>query len=244
MYLLGYMPGHNKMYVVDKQVNVYGYNLSLSIIEYQTAVLRGDLAAAEEVLPSVPVDQRNKVARFLELQGEYSAFVCRSNAANIVSYVGHKQLALEVSTDPDHRFDLALSLDELEVALSIAQATPDPESEAKWKAVGDKALATWKFSLAKQCFEKAGDVSALLLLGLAMGDRNGLENLAGLASTFPSPWIVPVSLRCVFIGAKGQNNVAFASLLQLGDASGCVDLLVKTDRAPEAALFARTYAPR
>lgn len=38
--------------------------------------------------------------------------------------------------------------------------------------------------------------------------------------------------------------MAFASLLQLGDASGCVDLLVKTDRAPEAALFARTYAPR
>ncbi len=69
MYLLGYMPAHNKMYVVDKQVNVYAYNLSLSIIEYQTAVLRGDLTAAEEVLPSVPVDQRNKVARFLETQG-------------------------------------------------------------------------------------------------------------------------------------------------------------------------------
>lgn len=44
--------------------------------------------------------------------------------------------------------------------------------------------------------------------------------------------------------AKGQNNIAFASLLQLGDAAACVDLLVKTDRAPEAALFARTYAPR
>jgi coatomer subunit beta' len=43
---------------------------------------------------------------------------------------------------------------------------------------------------------------------------------------------------------KGQNNLAFASLLQLGDAKACVDLLVKTDRAPEAALFARTYAPR
>ena len=43
---------------------------------------------------------------------------------------------------------------------------------------------------------------------------------------------------------KGQNNLAFVSLLQLGDAKACVDLLVKTDRAPEAALFARTYAPR
>ena len=43
---------------------------------------------------------------------------------------------------------------------------------------------------------------------------------------------------------KGQNNLAFASLLQLGDAKACVDLLLKTDRAPEAALFARTYVPR
>lgn len=44
--------------------------------------------------------------------------------------------------------------------------------------------------------------------------------------------------------AKGQNNLAFASRLQLGDTDACVNLLVKTDRAPEAALFARTYAPR
>jgi coatomer subunit beta' len=43
--------------------------------------------------------------------------------------------------------------------------------------------------------------------------------------------------------AKGQNNLAFAITLQLGDANACVDLLLKTRRAPEAAIFARTYAP-
>lgn len=42
---------------------------------------------------------------------------------------------------------------------------------------------------------------------------------------------------------KGQNNLAFATLLQLGDAKPCVDLLIKTHRASEAATFARTYAP-
>lgn len=46
------------------------------------------------------------------------------------------------------------------------------------------------------------------------------------------------------IEKKGQNNLAFATHFQLGDAVACVDLLVKTKRAPEAALFARTYAPR
>lgn len=184
MYLLGYMPSQDRVYVVDKQVNVYVYSLSLSMIEYQTAVLRGDLSVAAEILPTVPADQRNKVARFLETQG---AVFRRSPPPTLkliysLTVLGQKQLALTVSTDPDHRFDLSLALDDLDTALEIAKATPDPESESKWKAVGDKALSTWKFSLAKQCFEKAGDVSALLLLALAMGDRKGLESLVGMAS--------------------------------------------------------------
>lgn len=70
MYLLGYMPTHNRIYLVDKALNVYGYSLSLSMVEYQTAILQGDLDAAAEILPSVPAEHRNKIARFLEAQGE------------------------------------------------------------------------------------------------------------------------------------------------------------------------------
>ena len=64
-----------------------------------------------------------------------------------------------------------------------------------------------------------------MLLLLATGDRLGLSKLAGQAE------------------AKGQNNVAFACRLQLGETEKCVELLVKTGRAPEAALFARAYTP-
>lgn len=46
------------------------------------------------------------------------------------------------------------------------------------------------------------------------------------------------------IASKGQNNLAFAAYWQLGDSKSAIDLLVNTDRAPEAALLARTYAPR
>jgi coatomer subunit beta' len=69
MYLLGYIPTHNRVYLVDKDVKVYGYSLSLNLIEYQTAVLRGDMNVAEEILPTVPKEQQNKVARFLEARG-------------------------------------------------------------------------------------------------------------------------------------------------------------------------------
>jgi len=55
MYLLGYIPAHNKIYLVDKDVNVYAYALSLAVVEYQTAVLRGDMEAASELLADFPV---------------------------------------------------------------------------------------------------------------------------------------------------------------------------------------------
>lgn len=43
--------------------------------------------------------------------------------------------------------------------------------------------------------------------------------------------------------AEGQNNIAFAALLLQGKVDECVELLVNTNRLPEAALFARTYCP-
>ena len=70
MYLLGYIPAHNKIYLVDEDVNVYAYCLSLAVVEYQTAVLRGDMEAASELLAEMPAKHKNKVARFLEAQGK------------------------------------------------------------------------------------------------------------------------------------------------------------------------------
>jgi coatomer subunit beta' len=42
---------------------------------------------------------------------------------------------------------------------------------------------------------------------------------------------------------KGKNNVAFVSMFMLKDIDGCLDLLIETNRIPEAAFMARTYAP-
>ncbi|KAF8627949.1 hypothetical protein AX17_006102 [Amanita inopinata Kibby_2008] len=205
MYLLGYIPAHNRVYLADKDMRFYGYSLSLSVVEYQTAVLRGDMEAANEMLSTLPKEQLNKVARFLEGRDM-------------------KELAIQITTDPEHKFDLALSLDDLDTATEIARLVPEHEAELKWKSIGDRALAVWRFELAREAFERANDLSALLLLLLSVGDREGLKKLADKATE------------------KGQNNLAFATMLQLGDADACVDLLVKTQRQPEAAMFARTYA--
>ena len=71
LYLLGYIPAHDRVYLADKDVNIYSYALSLSLVEYQTAVLRGDMDAANEILPSIPREQRAKVATFLEGRGKF-----------------------------------------------------------------------------------------------------------------------------------------------------------------------------
>ena len=69
VFLLGYLPTHNRLFVTDKDMNISSYALALTVIEYQTAILRGDMQAAEEMLPSIPPEQRNRIARFLEAQG-------------------------------------------------------------------------------------------------------------------------------------------------------------------------------
>ena len=96
----------------------------------------------------------------------------------LTSVLDLKQQALELTTDSDHKFELSISLNDVESALSIARTTPAPENEAKWKVVGDRALSSWRFDLAKECFQNAGDVSSLFLLHLATGDRAALSELA------------------------------------------------------------------
>ncbi|KAG0234987.1 Coatomer subunit beta' [Actinomortierella wolfii] len=203
MYLLGYIPRDNRLYLVDKDVNVVSYAISLTVIEYQTAILRKDFATAESLLPRIPADQANKIARFLEAQEL-------------------KELALEVSTDPEHKFDLAIQLERLDEAAAIARVA---DSEVKWRTLGDAALNQWKMALAEECFVKAKDLGALLLIYTSSGNRQGMEQLAELAQQ------------------SGKNNVTFACWLALGKIEECIELLINTDRIPEAAMLARTYRP-
>jgi coatomer subunit beta' len=203
MYLLGYLPRDGRVYVADKDVAISSYALSLGVVEYQTLVLRGEMDAAAELLTDIPDDQKNKIARFLEGQGQ-------------------KEMALEVATDPEHRFDLALSLGNLPIALEIARTA---DVDHRWKTVGDAALSGWDIALAEECFTHAKDLGSLLLLYTATSNTEGLVKLAKQAEE------------------ATLNNVAFSCLWQLADVDGCLDLLLRTGRTAEAVLFAQTYKP-
>lgn len=111
MYILGYIQRDSRIYLCDKDVAVTSFALSLPVLEYQTLVLRDELEAASELLSSIPEGELNKVARFLDGQG-------------------HKELALEVATDPEHKFELALALNRLDIALELAK---EANVDHRWK---------------------------------------------------------------------------------------------------------------
>ncbi|KAK9485825.1 coatomer WD associated region-domain-containing protein [Lipomyces starkeyi] len=204
MYLLGYIPRDGRVYLADKDSNVISYAVSLSVLEYQTVVLRGDMEHAESLLEQIPTSERTRIARFLEGQG-------------------YKELALEVSTDPDHKFELALLLGSLEIAQEIAEAD---SSDHKWKTLGDMALQSWDIVLAEKCFSAVSDLGSLLLIYTSTNNETGLRQIAKKAI------------------ASGVHNVAFTALWAVGDVAACADLLERTNRGPEAALFSLTYTKK
>ena len=55
---------------------------------------------------------------------------------------------LQVATDPDYRFELAVHLGELDTALEIAQTSG---SEAKWRQLGELSLAVGKLQVRRSC---------------------------------------------------------------------------------------------
>lgn len=209
--VLGYLAKEDRVYLVDKSLNIVSYRVMLAVLQYQTAVMRGDFDAANELLPSIPETEYTTIARFLEAQG-------------------FKEEALEVTTDEDHKFDLSLELGKIDLAHELMKETPDEEkysidTMAKWKKLSDAALKTSDFELTEACSLASDDFPGLLLLYSAVGNFEGMEELAKMAQ------------------AKGKTNIAFVSYLLTGNVEECANLLIATNRLPEAAFFARTYLP-
>merc|ERR1712187_103539 len=72
---------------------------------------------------------------------------------------------------------------------------------------------------------KANDLSLLYLLCTSTNNENGL-------------------LKLYKLSIKGSKfNIAFNILFYLGDVRKCVDLLVETNKIPQAAMLARAYCP-
>ena len=154
MYMLGYLPRDNKVYLADRDIHIYSYEISIEVLEFQTLVLRGELEEAKSaVLPNIEGKENLlKISRFLEGQDLYED-------------------ALNVSPDEDQKFDLALKLGKLKLAHEIVTGN---ESEFKWRKLGDRALESFNFKLALEAYDSASDLESLFLLYSSFNDQASL----------------------------------------------------------------------
>lgn len=161
MYLLGYLARDNKVYLADRDTHIYGYVISLEVLEFQTLTLRGELQEAmENILPNIEDRETQlKISRFLEGQEYYEE-------------------ALQVSPDKDQQFDLALKVGRLSLAHDILT---DEDSDLKWRALGDASLEKFDFKSAIEAYTKAHDLESLLLLYSSFNNKDGLLTLAAEA---------------------------------------------------------------
>lgn len=142
--------------------------------------------------------------------------------ARFLESQGLRDDALELATDPDYRCDLAIGLGRLDLATDIARQFP---SELKWRQLADLATVKGDFVLAEECLSESEDFSGLLTLYSSRADKKAMLKLADKAS------------------AAHKMNVAFLATYMCGDMNKCLDILIASDRIPEAAIFARTYLP-
>lgn len=142
--------------------------------------------------------------------------------ARFLESQGLREDALELATDPDYRCDLAIGLGRLDLATEIARNFP---SELKWRQLADLATVKGDFLLAEECLKESSDFSGLLTLYSSRSDKKAMLKLADDAA------------------AAHKMNVAFLASYMCGDMGKCLDILIASDRIPEAAVFARTYLP-
>ena len=67
--MLGYLAKNDRIFVCDKNINFTSFSFPLSLIDYQTAILQNDFARADSLLPQIPLEHRNRIAKFLESRG-------------------------------------------------------------------------------------------------------------------------------------------------------------------------------
>jgi len=84
---------------------------------------------------------------------------------------------LAVSSDPDHQFDLALSLGDVKTAHQLAS---EADSEQKWKQLVEIAIEKSQFGLAQEALHKAKDMGGLLLLASCAGLNDNYNRFESL----------------------------------------------------------------
>jgi coatomer subunit beta' len=132
------------------------------------------------------------------------------------------EIALQLADNDEKRFDLALKMSDVDTAARIAQSSG---SLQQWRHLAGISLKSGRIRLLEESLAKSGDESGAILVKACKGSASELSQYAALSET-------------------ESKNVSFTGYFAAGKYNKCIDLLLETGRAPEAALMARAYSPR
>ncbi|KRW99243.1 WD40-repeat-containing domain [Pseudocohnilembus persalinus] len=202
-FLIGYIPNQNRLYFTDKQGNVSSFELNSSLPNYLSLIQDNKIEKSRSILKNIPENQYDKIAKLLDS-------------------LDLKQEAFAIVQDQEHKFELALQLQDINSAFEIAEKT---KNSNQYKQVGDVALFQGKIGLATNCFKQSNDLGSLLLIYSSLGQKQEIQQLAKLAEQ------------------STRMNIAFVCYWITQDLNNCLDILKKSQRFSEAAIFAKTYLP-
>lgn len=184
---------------------------------------KGEKVVGYQLLHSLLVFQSAVLRKDEEMIKEYLSEIPKDVmgvAAQFLKQHEYPELALSISDDPEFKFDLAVSLRKIELAREMADIIND---DHQWRELTKMYLDMDDVEEAVECMFRGKDWSGILLYGVALNDGELISRLLS-ATEEREIW-----------------NVAFVCAHIMREKEKCVEILEKTRRHPEAALYSVTY---
>jgi coatomer subunit beta' len=144
---LGIVANQDRLYLSDTKNNVISQELSASYADAITAIQNQDYKVLDSCIKKLKDQQINKIARFLESNGDI-------------------QKAFEIVKDTNIKFEYAVRLGDITEASRLAELQSDSK---KWKQIGDLSLKEGDFDQAEVCYKQSNDYASLFLMYRMLG---------------------------------------------------------------------------
>jgi coatomer subunit beta' len=195
--IIGYLKNQNLLYLMDDKGVIFTFSFSHKLIKTIAKVNAMIEDENDEGL-------KKAVNSFKSLNTKDYDLLSKILLAN-----SKQELAFKTARDPQIKFNIALSEKMLKEAQEICEEIQDP---LKWKRLGDEAMLSGRFLIAKRAFLKGEDLNSLLMLGSCLGDAQLVEYVSKKA-------------------LKIQHfSVAFCSFWILRDLENCHKTLILSKR--------------
>ncbi|KAH0793295.1 coatomer subunit beta'-2-like [Histomonas meleagridis] len=200
--IIGYITKENLLVLADQNRNIIGINIPYSLIQFESDISNYDNEEEDENIEMLNIPEKyiDRCSKFLK-------------------QIGKLNLALKITKDPQMKFDLALELNELNIAKDYAN------DSLMWKRLARSALLKGDIELSILSLKNCNDLSTLLMIYKVQNKVDEMKELIGMAM------------------GQGQYNVAFTAAMLTNQKDKCIEILINGKQYAEAALFARNYMP-